>query len=331
MRKRALGETGLYVSEIGFGTGGISRLMVSGDHEAQFRAIRAALDRGVNFFDTAMGYGNGKSEVNLGAALRRWGADVTLATKIRLSVEERDTPREAVIASVERSLERLGRKSVDLIQIHNYVAPDRDWPAGVVLAPSDIFRAGGVLDGFRELRERGLSRFFGFTGIGEPVALAELVDSGAFHTIQAYFNLLNPSTAYPVPEGFSALDYGLLLRRAAQKGMGVLAIRTLALGALTETPNLLGFLDENPPVLSPGSTYDEDAARAQRLAFLVQEERTLAQTALQFVLMCEEVSCALVGFSNIGQIDEALSCMEAPPISEDDARRLECVWGNDFA
>ncbi len=332
MRERTLGDTGISVSEIGFGTGGISRLMVGDDHEAQLRAVRGALDGGVNFFDTAMGYGSGKSEANLGAALNRLGAKVVLTTKIRLTAQEREAPREAVVASVEKSLERLGRPRVDLIQIHNYVAPGRDWPVGeVVFDLSDIFGAGGVLDGFRELRERGLVRFFGFTGIGHPASLAEMVDSGEFHTVQAYFNLLNPSAAYPVPEGFSAVDYGLLIERAAKRGMGVLAIRALALGALTAEPNLLGFLDERPPVLSVGSEYDDDVARAEKLAFLVRDGCTLAQAALRFVLMHEEVSCALVGFSGEEQLSEALSCIGAGPLKEDEMQRLGKIWQNDFA
>lgn len=332
MRMRALGSTGIPVSEIGFGTGGISRLMVGDDHEAQLRAVRGALDGGVNFFDTAMGYGSGKSEANLGAALKRLGAEVVLTTKIRLTAEEREAPEEAVTASVEKSLERLGRSHVDLIQIHNYVAPGRNWPVGeVVFDLSDIFRAGGVLDGFRELRERGLVRFFGFTGVGHPASLAEMVDSGEFHTVQAYFNLLNPSAAYPVPEGFSAVDYKLLIERAAQRGMGVLAIRALALGALTAEPNLLGFLDERPPVLSLGSEYEKDVARAEKLAFLVREGCTLAQAAMRFVLMRGEVSCALVGFSGEEQLAEALSCVGAGPLAGDEMQRLEKIWQNDFA
>ena len=332
MRMRTLGKTGISVSEIGFGTGGISRLMVGDDREAQLRAVRGALDGGVNFFDTAMGYGSGRSEANLGAALNKLGAKVTLTTKIRFTAEEREAPEKAVVASVEKSLERLGRSQVDLIQIHNYVAPERDWPVGeVVFDLHDIYGVGGVLDGFKELRDRGLVRFFGFTGIGHPAALNEMVDSGEFHTVQAYFNLLNPSAAYPAPEGFTAVDYGLLIKRAAHIGMGVLAIRALALGALTAEPNLLGFLDERPPVLSLGSEYEEDVARAEKLAFLVREDCTLAQAALRFVLMRDEVSCALVGFSGEEQLAEALSCVDSGPLAEDEMERLQQIWGNDFA
>ena len=332
MRERTLGKTGISVSEIGFGTGGISRLMVGDDHEAQLRAVRGALDGGVNFFDTAMGYGSGKSEANLGAALNRLGAEVTLTTKIRLTAEEREAPEKAVIASVEQSLERLGREYVDLIQIHNYVAPERNWPVGeVVFDLHDIYGVGGVLDGFKELRDRGLVRFFGFTGIGHPAALAEMIDSGEFHTVQAYFNLLNPSAAYPVPEGFGAVDYGLLIERAAAIGMGVLAIRALALGALTAEPNFLGFLDERPPVLSLGSEYEEDVARAAKLGFLVREGCTLAQAALRFVLMRDEVSCALVGFSGEEQLAEILAGADAGPLTEDEVQKLKKIWANDFA
>ena len=149
--------------------------------------------------------------------------------------------------------------------------------------------------------------------------------------VQAYFNLLNPSAAYAAPEGFGAIDYGLLMERAAKKGMGVLAIRALALGALSAEPNLLGFLDEIPPVLSVGSEYDKDAARAGKLEFLVREGCTLAQAALRFVLMHEEVSCALVGFSGEEQLAEALSCAGAAPLSPDEVQRLKAIWANDFA
>ena len=332
MRMRTLGRTGILVSEIGFGAGGISRLMVGDDHEAQLRAVRGALDGGVNFFDTAMGYGSGKSEANLGSALRRLGAEVVLTTKIRLTAGEREAPEKAVVASVEKSLDRLGRPHVDLIQIHNYVAAGREWPVGeAVLDLSDIFGVGGVLDGFKALRGRGLVRFFGFTGVGHPASLAEMVDSGEFHAVQTYFNLLNPSAAHPVPEGFGAVDYGLLIDRAVKMGMGVLAIRALALGALTAEPNLLGFLDERPPVLSLGSEYDKDVARAEKLAFLVREGCTLAQAAMRFVLMHEEVSCALVGFSGEEQLDEALSCVGVGPLEEDEMERLKRIWENDFA
>jgi L-glyceraldehyde 3-phosphate reductase len=332
LQYRDLGRTGIRISEIGFGTGGISELMVSDDHEEQLRAVKGALDLGITFFDTAMGYGNGKSEANLGRALKSLGAEVTLATKIRLAPDDLSDPRGAVVASVERSLERLQRDSVDLIQIHNYIAPERKWPFGLVLDEADVFGPGGVLAGFRELRDRGKVRFFGFTGVGDPGALGGLAESGEFHTMQSYFNLLNPSAGHPVPDSFSALNYELLLDRAVAGGMGILAIRVLALGALTEDPGLLGFLDKAPPVLSVGSEFDKDAERAGKLGWLAEEEGlTLARAAIRFALMKEGVSTVLVGFSHLGQLKEAVSCSGAEGLSGDSMKKLRQLWANDFS
>jgi L-galactose dehydrogenase/L-glyceraldehyde 3-phosphate reductase len=312
--------------------------MVSDDHAAQLRAVKGALDLGVTFFDTAMGYGNGKSEVNLGRALKAAGAgagtgtEVSLSTKIRLGPDDLSDPKGAVIASVERSLDRLGRTSVDLIQIHNYIAPGRKWPVGMALDEGDVFGPGGVLAGFKELRARGKVGFFGFTGIGDPKALSGLVESGEFHTVQTYFNLLNPSCGYPVPGSFGALDYGGLLDRAVDEGMGVLVIRVLALGALTAEPGLLGFLDEAPPVLSLGSEYARDVERAGKLSWLADEGgHTLAQAAIRFALMKEGVSAVLVGFSGSGQLEEAVSCSGAGALSGETMQKLKRLWETDFS
>ena len=332
MRYRTFGRTGLAVSEIGFGTGGVSRLMAEDDREAQLRAVRGALDRGLTFFDTAAGYGNGRSEANLGRALRALGAKATVSTKVRLGPEELADPKGAAIASVERSLERLGRESVDLVQIHNLIAPGREWPIGLVLDPADILGPGGVLEGFRALRDRGKVRFFGLTGLGDPKAIREVAESGAFDTLQVYYNLLNPSAGHPVSPGFSALDYGLLLDRAAELGMGVLVIRVLALGALSEAPNFLGFVDAPPPLLSPGSEYGRDVQRAARLRWLAgREAASLAQAAVRFALMKAGVSTVLCGFSGEAQLDEVLSASGADGLPEEAMARLARIWSSDFA
>lgn len=332
MKYRTLGRTGLRVSEIGFGTGGVSRLMVDDDRGEQRSAVQRAVEFGISFFDTAAGYGQGKSETNLGIALQDVNAEIVLATKIRLQPSELDNPKEATIASCMRSLERLGRNSVDLIQIHNYIAPNRDWPIGLVLSSEDVLGPGGVLDGFKELRERGLVRFFGFTGIGDPEALLDLVNSGEFDTVQSYFNLLNPSAGYPVPNTFSALNYQCLIDRAAEQGMGVLGVRSLALGALTEEPGLLGFLENPPPLLSPGSEFEEDIKRAEKLGWLVDGDiRTLTQAAIRFALMKAAISTVVVGFSTTEQLNQIVACSGTPGLSESAMDRLRAIWDSNFS
>ena len=332
MEYRTLGKTGLKVSEIGFGTGGISELMVGDDHAGQLRAVRDAALAGVTYFDTASGYGKGKSEANLGRALKAAGGEPVLATKIRLGPDELEDPRGATIASVEASLERLGRESVDVIQIHNYIAPDREWPVGITaLDVEDVLGAGGVIEGFKELRDRGKVSFFGFTGIGDPASLIALAECGEFHTVQAYFNLLNPSAGHRAPDDFSAIDYRQLIDRATEAGLGVLGIRVLALGALTADPGLLGFLENTPPLLSVGSEFDKDARRAGALAWLTQKDMTIAQAAIRFALMKEGVSSVLVGFSNAEQLEEAATCSGAGGLDNETMERLQAIWENNFS
>ncbi len=327
MRYRKLGKTGLSISEIGFGCGSAGGLFTRDLHEEQLRAVRRALELGINFFDTASAYGNRKSETNLGRVLEETGAKVTLATKARFGPEALPHLREATIASVEESLKLLRRTSVDLIQLHNPVALKREWIT-FSLTPDDVLGPGGVLEGFKALRDEGKVRYFGFTGLGEPQALRALIESGEFHTFQAYFNLLNPSAGHPVPGGFSAVDYGQLIDSAAAQGMGVLAIRVLARGAL-RTSAEVG--ESSPQTLSPGSDYPLDVERARRLMWLVDGEiKTLSEAAIRFALMKPEVSTVLVGFSDTEQVDQAVSCSGAAGLPVSAMARLWELWNSDF-
>jgi aryl-alcohol dehydrogenase-like predicted oxidoreductase len=325
---RALGSTGLRVSEIGFGCGNVGGLMVRGSFDEQLRAVRRALELGINYFDTAAGYGDGNSEINLGRVLRELGPEIVLATKARYRLEDLSDLKQATIGYVEESLRRLQRESVDLIQLHTRVVVERG-RGRFALSPAEVLGRGGVLEGFRELRAQGKVRFFGFSGLGDPEALEALVDSGEFHSFQVYYNLLNPSAGHPVPPGFSALDYRLLIDRAAKKGMGAVVIRVLAAGVLTATPEAGG--GSSPEPLSPGSDPEADRERARKLGFLVQGDiRTLSQAAIRFALTKPEVSTVLVGFSNVAQIEEAAACSGAGGLPESALARLRELWQTDF-
>ena len=197
------------------------------------------------------------------------------------------------------------------------------------MTPEDVLGPGGVLDGFKEVRDRGKVGFFGFSGLGDPKALHEVIDSGEFHSVQAYYNLLNPSAGQPVPAGFNALNYGRLIDRAANKGMGVAAIRVLAAGALTAHPEAGG--GSSPEPLSPGSDYALEVERARQLAFLQGgDSKSLTRAAIRFALMKPEVSTVLVGFSNTSHIDEAAACSGTAGLSDEAMARLKQLWETDF-
>lgn len=328
MQYRTLGSTGLRISEIGFGCGNNAGLMVHAGHEEQLRAVRRALELGINYFDTAVAYGDGKSETSLGRVLGELGADVVLSTKVRLGHEAVADLKAATITSVQQSLKRLRRESVDLIQLHNRVVIQKGGRR-LTLTAAEVLGTRGVLEGFKALKEQGKVRHFGFTGLGDPQALHEVIDSGEFHSVQAYYNVLNPSAGQPVPKDFSALDYGLLIDHAAGKRMGVAVIRVLAAGALTSDPSAGG--GSSPEPMSPGSDYSLDAERAKEIKSIIgAEAKSLTQVAIRFALMKPEVSTVLVGFSNPGHIEEAVACSAAGGLSEEALTRLKQLWDTDF-
>ena len=329
MQYRTIGQTGLRVSEIGFGCGNNAVLMVKAPYEDQVKAVRHALDLGINFFDTAFAYGLGKSEENLGRILNELGANPVISTKIRLESDAVGDVKAATIRAVEAGLARLKRDRVDFVQLHTRVTLERGMNKRFSLMPKDVVGPNGVIDGFKTMRDRGKVGHFGFSGLGEPKALHELVDSGEFHGFQCYYNLLNPSAGHAVPKNFSALDYGQILDRAAAKGMGAFVIRVLAAGALTSDPSKGG--GGSGQTLSPGSDYPVDLQRAEKVkAALGVDGKNLTQAAIRFGLMNPKVSTVLVGFSNTTHVDEAVACSGASALTEEQMGKIRKFWDSDF-
>ena len=331
MEYRRLGRTGMEVSVVGFGCGNVGGLMIRGDPSDQVRAAARAIELGINYFDTASSYGNGQSEQNLGRVLNELSApssaNIYVGTKVRLGPHEMGDIKAGVIKSVEDSLSRMNRPSVDLIQLHNPVAahrnPDRD-----LLSVEDIL--GKVVEGFQDLQSQGKVRFYGITGFGETEALLRVVDSGAIFSVQSCYNLINPSSGTPAPAGFDLQDFGGLIQRAEAKETGIVVIRVLAAGALTG-------LEERHPVAVPqvgpmGSTdsYSEDLRRARALGFLVEEGHveTLVEAALRFPLGNSGVSTVLVGYSSIEHLEQAARWMGRGPLPSEVLDRLPSNWSH---
>src|SRR5262245_18237851 len=109
MEYRQLGRTGLEVSALGFGCGAVGGLLIKGDRKDMVRVVARAVELGVTYFDTARGYGDGASEVNLGWVLEELKATVLVGTKVQLAAEDMEDIEQAVVASVQGSLKRLRR------------------------------------------------------------------------------------------------------------------------------------------------------------------------------------------------------------------------------
>jgi aryl-alcohol dehydrogenase-like predicted oxidoreductase len=126
MEYRTLGNTALQVSSLGFGCGAVGGILVKGDKREMVRAVARAMDAGITYFDTAAVYGDGLSETNLGIALKEVGGGrPVIGTKIRMLISDLDNIAASVPRLVDESLKRLGRDSVDLMQLHNFLAVKR--------------------------------------------------------------------------------------------------------------------------------------------------------------------------------------------------------------
>jgi aryl-alcohol dehydrogenase-like predicted oxidoreductase len=321
MKRRALGSTGLELSVLGFGCGSIGGLLVRGDYPAMRRTVARAAELGINYFDTAPLYGDGQSEVNLGAVLRELGTDVLVGTKVRLGPTDLDRIEDAIIEEVEGSLRRLGRERIDLIQLHNPLT--RHARAG--WAPVSASHLMPAMRAFQALAGQGKVRCWGITALGETEALHQALAAGGFHTIQAAYNMLNPSAGCRVPPAFPFQDYRRLIDRAAASRTGVIAIRVLAGGALS------GIADRHPiaaPSVNPIASepeYAADVARAQRFAFLAREGivDNLVEAAIRFAISKAEISTALVGLSSLEQLEWAARCADRGPLPAEVLARLE--------
>jgi len=329
VKHRRLGRTGLEVSEVGLGGAGLGHAWGETTDAACVRAVRRAVDLGVNFFDTSPVYGAGKSEENLGAGLAGNRDRVIVATKVRLkSDEDLNDMGAAIRKSVEASLARLRTDHVDILQIHHQVGRERGRYLAVADPPIHAIRlaiADGLAfaDATRSLIDEGKVRFLGITAWdGDREAVDALLASGAFDTAQILYNMINQSAAIPVPDGFDDVDQGGALATAEANDIGVIGIRSHAAGALVDR------LDRS---VKPESDVARDHGRATRLAFFKKGPfTTLSQVALRFCLDNPAVATVVPGCKNAAEVDEAVATAALPPLPDQDIAELQRLYRRQF-
>jgi aryl-alcohol dehydrogenase-like predicted oxidoreductase len=321
VEQRALGKSGLTVSALGYGAGAIGGLMVKGEPAEQVRAVARALEAGITYFDTAPGYSDGRSEENLGRALTDLNAweRVVVGTKVRLTPADLADPAAAIRRSCEESLRRLGRSSVDLLQLHSRVVRDATAADGVAREAA----VGAVAEGMQALVRAGLVRHTGLTGLGDTDAVHAAVQAGVFATVQTYFNALNPSAGYAGVSG-GGHDFAGLIDVAAGAGVGVIVIRPLAAGALSGVEERHVNAGDASGAIVAGADYAPSVARARGLAALAAEVGLdgPVELALRFVLSKPGVSTVLVGYSDLAQLESAIRWTERGPLPPDTVARV---------
>jgi aryl-alcohol dehydrogenase-like predicted oxidoreductase len=319
VEQRPLGNTGLSVSALGFGCGNVGGLMVRESPPERERAVARAVELGITYFDTAPSYGDGESERNLGQALRALRADVHVGTKFRLDEGDRHDVAGAIARSLEASLARLGRDSVDLLQLHNSIGSD-GLSADLVLEE--------VVPALLHLKEEGKARFLGITGSGETSALHRVLHHGGLDTVQCFFNLLNPSAAYEVPDGFPAQNFDGLIGHAGEHGAGVIVVRALAAGALSGSSARHPIAAQSVGPIGSGADFAADLAHARALESLITDgyAGSFVEASLRFPLATEAVSTVLLGYSSLDQIELAAASVEKGPLPAEAYARLKTLW-----
>lgn len=323
MNHRTFGRTGIRVSEVIFGGGAVGGILVYKDDATKGEAIRRALAGGINWIDTAAQYGNGKSEEALGWLLPESGATPYLSTKFGLDVGNlRDIPGE-IEASLSASLARLKRTSVDLLQLHNRIGTKA---GGRVMTVEQILGKNGVAEGLERLREKGLIRYMGITAIGEAASVKEVIESRRFDSAQVYYNLLNPSAGRAMPQAWTGQNMGGIIDVCRANGVAVMAIRIFAAGVIASDERT-----GRESVLIAETSVAEDERKAKAVFDAIGSEHgTRGQVALRFVLSNPDVSCAILGSSELHHIDEALEAAAMGPLPPHVLARLDALYANDF-
>jgi aryl-alcohol dehydrogenase-like predicted oxidoreductase len=312
MEMRVFGRSAMRLSVLGFGCGAVGGLMVRGDPRDQERTVARAIAVGVNYFDTAVQYGNGESEKNLGRVLKTLKpANFIVGTKVRLPQADFGRIADAVPQSLEGSLQRLGLERVDIFHLHNAITVNG---GGQALSVRQVL--GEVVPAFERLRQQGKIRFLGLTAVGDTAALHQAIDAGVFDSAQVVYNMLNPSAAVALPANYPAQDYRLLFDRTRAAGVGVIGIRVLAGGALSGLAERHPVASPPPEPIGSAMNYDADLARAGRLRPLVDEgfAASLAEAATRFALSQPAIGTILVGMATPQQFEDALAAIEKGPL-----------------
>jgi len=311
MKYRSLGNTGLTVSEVGFGTwaiGGLDWGRV--DDRESVTSVHCAMDLGVNFFDTANVYGEGHSETILGRALKGRRDQAVIATKggMQPGRGSLDFSASSLDQALTGSLQRLGTDYVDLYQLHN---PDME-----VIRRGDVFE---TLEGFRRA---GKIRAWGVS-LRPPSSHWKVPASGASNDPVGdgleLLSLVTPTSLQLVFNIFERDPAARLFTAAEHAGVSLLARVPLASGLLSGkfTPDTV-FPDDDFRKKWPRDLFLEDLKRVDRLKQIFQgSEMSLTQGALAFTLSFSAVTLTIAGAKNARQVEENAGASSFAPLSAD--------------
>ncbi len=306
MQQRVLGKTSFSVSAITLGGGGIGMVWGTTTEEECIETVKYAVASGINIIDVAPVYGKGKAEEVVGTAWPDLATKPLLATKVLIRPRERSDLSGAIRRSLEDSLTRLGREQIDIFQLHNQIEP-REPVSPLRLTLQEVVGTGGVLETMQQLKEEGLVREIGFTGIARHDVVRELFTDGRLATVQLVTNILNSEGEMGVAEDGPYRDHLEMVGLARSAQVGVFGIRPFAAGSLTAA------VDRSLPADHPVAV--DFAFGQQHLGSLTAETgSSLAIVAMRYALSVPGVSTVVTGAKNRAELDDAIAAAQAGPL-----------------
>ena len=294
--------------------------MVRGDPADQERTIARAIAAGVNYFDTAVQYGDGESEKNLGRVLQTLKpAARSSAPRSGCRTEDFGRIAEAVAQSLEGSLARLRLDRVDILHLHN---PITERGGDAALSVRQVL--DDVVPAFQRLRRAGqdpLPRADGgrrHHGAASGAGFARLRQRA--DRLQHAQSVRRRGAAANYP----AQDYGRLFDRTEAAGVGVVGIRVLAGGALSGSAERHPIASPPPEPIGSAMNYDADIDRARRLLPLVKDgfASSLTEAATRFAISHPAMGTILVGMATPQQFEDALAAVQKGPLPQAALDRL---------
>ena len=305
MQYRELGRTGWKVSTISFGSWAIGSAWGRVDDHESMDALRRAVDLGVNFFDTADVYGDGRSERLLAQLKRERREQIHIATKAgrRLNPHVAGGYNRAnLTAFVEDSLKNLDSDIIDLLQLH--------------CPPTEVYYMPEVFSVLDDLVQQGKIRYFGVSVEKVEEALKALEYPGV-QSIQIIFNIFRQRPA------------DMFFARAQERKVGILVRVPLSSGMLTGKMKQDSKFssDDHRQFNRHGEAFDRGETfsgvdfelgllTVEQLRPLVPAGWTLAEFALRWILMFEAITCAIPGAKHSAQVEENCRAADLPPIPE---------------
>ena len=302
MKTRPMGNDGLSIGEVGLGCWQFGGDFGDMPEETALAIMTAAVENGVNFFDTANVYGAGRSEALIGRFLKTCSSPVTVATKFGRGddVFPDNYSEDIMRRSVEASLKRLDIERLDLLQLH--------------CIPQTVLQKGEVFDWLRKLRQDGLIKEFGASVESIAEGLLCMEQEGLF-SLQVIFNIFRQKIASE------------LLPKAKSKGIGIIVRLPLASGLLSGkfTQNTTFAKTDhrhynrdgrffNVGETFAGLPFETGVALADMIKAVLPDGMSMAQLALRWILDHDAVSVIIPGASSPEQVGENCAVSDSPPL-----------------